>query len=162
MPWKFTVNTIRITALCIVCFTWNKNNHLEIMHSLAYCRIFLKANMDWFSNSLEKCEEVCWNVCTLMDKSIHTPVKRQYINALFEMAVYQRRRVATILNFLSFSSIDIKGFSFNFGRKRETTIINFLSFISFDIKGFTFKIFTGFKMAELESYTSTFFLYFIT
>ena len=56
------------------------------------------------------------------------------------MAVNQRRRVATILNFLSFISIDIKGFSFNFGRK----------------------IFTGFEMAELESYTSTFFLYFIT
>ena len=41
---------------------------------------------------------------------------------------------------MSFISIDIKGFSFNFGRK----------------------IFTGFEMAELESYTSTFFLYFIT
>ena len=35
-------------------------------------------------------------------------------------------------------SIDIKGFSFNFGQK----------------------ILTGFEMAELESYTSTFFLYF--
>ena len=75
-----------------------------------------------------------------MDKSIHTPVKRQYINALFEMAVYHRRRVATILNFLSFISIDIKGLSFNFGRK----------------------IFTGFEMTELESYTSTFFYYFTT
>ena len=42
------------------------------------------------------------NHATVMDKSIHTPVKRQYINALFEMAVNQRRRVATILNFLSF------------------------------------------------------------
>ena len=52
-----------------------------------------------------------------MDKCIHTPSKRQYINALFEMAVYQRRRVATILNFLSFIDIDIKKFSFNFGRK---------------------------------------------
>ena len=75
-----------------------------------------------------------------MDKSIHTPVKRQYINALFEMAANQRRRVATILNFLSFIDFDIKGFSFNFGRKT----------------------FTGFEMAELENYTSTFFLYFIT
>ena len=56
------------------------------------------------------------------------------------MAIYQRRRVATILNFLSFISIDIKGFPFDFGRK----------------------IITGFEMAELESYTSTFFLYFIT
>ena len=68
-------------------------------------------------------------MCTVMDKSIHTPVKRQYINALFEMAVYHRRRVATILNFLSFISIDIKGLSINFGRK----------------------IFAGFDMAELES-----------
>ena len=75
-----------------------------------------------------------------MDKSIHILVKRQYIHALFEMAGYQRRRVATIINFLSFISIDIKGFLFNFGRK----------------------IFTGFEMAELESYTSTFILYFIT
>ena len=64
-----------------------------------------------------------------MDRSIHNPVKRQYINALFEMAVYHRRRIATILNYLSFISIDIKGFSFNFGRK----------------------ISTGFEMAELES-----------
>ena len=48
---------------------------------------------------------------------IHTPVKRQYINSLFEMAVYHRRRVPTILNFLLFISINIKGFSFNFGRK---------------------------------------------
>ena len=75
-----------------------------------------------------------------MDKCIHTPVKRQYINALFEISVYQRRKVAIILNFLSFISIDIKGFSFNFGRK----------------------IFTGFKMADLESYTSIFFHYFTT
>ena len=66
---------------------------------------------------------------TVMDKSIQTPVKRQYIDALFEMAVNQRRRVATTLNFLSFINIDIKGFSFNFGRI----------------------IFTGFEMAELES-----------
>ena len=70
-----------------------------------------------------------------MDNCIHTPVKRQYINALFEMAVYHRKRVATIFNFLSFISIDIKGFPFNFGRK----------------------IFTGFEMSDLESYTSTFF-----
>ena len=75
-----------------------------------------------------------------MDKSIHTPVKRQYINALFEMAINQRRRVAAILNFLSFIDIDIKGFSFNLGRK----------------------IFTGFDMAELESYASKFLPYFIT
>ena len=73
-----------------------------------------------------------------MDKSIHTPVKRQYINALFEMAVYHRKWVETIIKFLSFISIDIKGFPFNFGRK----------------------IFTGFEMTDLESYTSTFFHYF--
>ena len=70
-----------------------------------------------------------------MDKCIDTPVKRQYINALFEMAVYCRRRVATILNFLSFINISIKGFSFNIGRK----------------------IFTGFEMAELESWSISFF-----
>ena len=64
-----------------------------------------------------------------MDKSIHTPVKRQYVNALFEMAVYDSRRVATLINFWSSISIDVKGFSFNFGRK----------------------IFTSFKMPELES-----------
>ena len=80
------------------------------------------------------------NQNTVMDKSIHTLVKRQYINALFEMAVYHRNRGATIINFLSFISIDIKGFSFNFGQK----------------------LLTGFEMAELERYTSTFFLYFIT
>ena len=45
------------------------------------------------------------------------------------MAVYQKRRVATIINFLSFIIIDIKGFPFNFGGK----------------------IFTGFEMTELES-----------
>ena len=60
-----------------------------------------------------------------MDKSIHTPVKRQY--AQFEMAVCHRRRVATTLNFLSFISIIMKAFLFNFGRK----------------------IFTDFEMAEL-------------
>ena len=70
-----------------------------------------------------------------MDKCIHTPVKRQYINALFEMAVYHIRRVATILNFLSFISIDIKGLSFNLGRK----------------------IFNGFEMAELEIWSISFF-----
>ena len=66
---------------------------------------------------------------TVICRCINTPVKRQYINALFEMAVYHRKRVATIINFLSFISIDIKGFSFNFGRK----------------------IFTAFEMTELES-----------
>ena len=70
-----------------------------------------------------------------MDKSIHTLVKRQYINALFEVAINQRRRIATILNFLSFINIDIKGFSFNFGRK----------------------IFPGFEMVELESWSIFFF-----
>ena len=68
-----------------------------------------------------------------MENYPNTPIKRQYINALFEIAVYYRRRVETILNFLSFISIDIKGFSFKI-----------------------------FAMAELESYTFTFFLYFIT
>ena len=33
------------------------------------------------------------------------------------MTVYHRKRVATIINFLSFISIDIKGFPLNFGRK---------------------------------------------
>ena len=51
------------------------------------------------------------------------------------MAVNKRRRVATILNFLSFINIDIKGLSFNFGRK----------------------IFTDFEMAELESWSISFF-----
>ena len=77
---------------------------------------------------------------TVICRCINTPVKRQYINALFEMAVYHRKRVATIVNFLSFISIDIKGFPFNFHRK----------------------IFTGFEMADLESYTSIFFHYFTT
>ena len=62
-----------------------------------------------------------------MDNYIHTPVKRQYINALFEMAVDHRKKVTTIVNFLSFINIDIKGFPFDFGRK----------------------IFTGFEMTEL-------------
>ena len=74
---------------------------------------------------------------TVICKCINTPVKRQYINAHFEMAVYHRKRVATIINCLSFISIDMKGFPLNFGRK----------------------IFTGFEMTELESYTSTFFHY---
>ena len=64
-----------------------------------------------------------------MDKSIHTPVKRQYVNALFEMAVYDSRRVATLINFWSFINIDIKSFSFHFGMN----------------------IFTSFEMPELES-----------
>ena len=62
------------------------------------------------------------------------------INALFEMAVHHRKRVATIFNSLSFISIDIKGFPFNFVRK----------------------IFTDFEMADLESYTSIFFHYLTT
>ena len=70
---------------------------------------------------------------TVICKCINTPVKRQYINALFEMAVYHRKRLATIIDFLSFISIDIKGFPFNFGRK----------------------IFTGFEMTELESFPLT-------
>ena len=60
---------------------------------------------------------------------IHTPVKTQSIIALFEITVYDRRRVATLINFWLSISIDVKGFSFNFGRK----------------------IFTSFKMPELES-----------
>ena len=70
-----------------------------------------------------------------MCKCINTPIKRQYINAHFEMAIYHRKRVATIINFLSFISIDIKGFPFNFGRK----------------------IFTGFEMTELQSWSISFF-----
>ena len=45
------------------------------------------------------------------------------------MAVYHRKRVATFINFLSFISIDVEWFPFNFGRK----------------------IFIGFEMTELES-----------
>ena len=56
-------------------------------------------------------------------------MKKIIYKTLFEMAVYNRRRVATLINFLSTTSIDVKEFSFNFGRK----------------------IFTGFEMAELES-----------
>ena len=61
--------------------------------------------------SRDKCPGRNAHICTytVMDKSIHTPVKRQYINAHFEMAVYHKKRVATILNFLSFIIIDIKG-----------------------------------------------------
>ena len=73
-------------------------------------------------------DKIVPNKCTQMDKSIHIPVKRQYINAHIEMAVCHRKRVATIINFLSFIIIDIKGFPFNFGRK----------------------IFTAFEMTELE------------
>ena len=45
------------------------------------------------------------------------------------MAVYHRKKVAAIINFLSFISIDIEEFPFNFGRK----------------------IFNGSEMTELES-----------
>ena len=69
------------------------------------------------------------NLSTPICKFINTQVKRQYINALFEMAVYHRKRVATIINFLSFISVDIKVFTLNFGKK----------------------IFTGFGMSDLES-----------
>ena len=57
-----------------------------------------------------------------MDNCIHTPVKRQYINAFFETVVNQRKRVATIFNFLSSISIDIKWLSFNLGRKIFTAL----------------------------------------
>jgi len=77
---------------------------------------------------------------TVICRCINTPVKRQYINAFFELAIYYRKRVAIITNFLSLIIIDIKGFQFNFGRK----------------------IFTGFEMTDLESYTSTFLHYFTT
>ena len=46
------------------------------------------------------------------------------------MAVYDRRRLAASINFLSRISIDAQGFSLNFGRK----------------------IFTGFEMLDLENY----------
>jgi len=46
-----------------------------------------------------------------------------------------QKRVATIINFLSFISIDIKGLPFNFGRK----------------------VSTGFEMTELESWSISFF-----
>ena len=62
-------------------------------------------------------------LCTLICSCINTPVKRQYVNAHFEMVVYHRKRVATIINFLSFISTDIKGFPFNFGRKIFTAMI---------------------------------------
>ena len=51
------------------------------------------------------------------------------------MAVYHRKRVATIINFSSFISIDIKGFTFSVGRK----------------------IFTGLEMIELQSWSISFF-----
>ena len=57
---------------------------------------------------------ICW--------CINTPVKRQYINALFEMAVCHRKRLATIINFLSFISIDIQGFPFDFGKKSSLAL----------------------------------------
>jgi len=72
---------------------------------------------------------------TVICRCINTPVKRQYINAFFETAVYHRKRVATIINFLSFVSIDMKGSAFDFGRK----------------------IFIGFEMTELESWSISFF-----
>ena len=85
-----------------------------------------------------------------------------------------KKRVATSINFLSFISIDIKGFPFDFGgkiftafemtvchKRRVETTLNFLSFISIIMKGFSFnfgiKIFTGFEMAELESWSISFF-----
>ena len=76
----------------------------------------------------------------MMDNCICIPVKRNYKKALFEMAVYDRRSVATPINFWSLISIDVKGFLSNVGRK----------------------VFTGFEMLDLESYTSKFFHYFIT
>ena len=82
----------------------------------------------------------CTVLHTVMDKCIHTSVKRHYINILLEMAVYRSKRVATIINFLTLFFIDIKRFSFNLSKK----------------------IFTGFEISNLESYTSTFFHYFVT
>ena len=55
--------------------------------------------------------------CTLICICIHTPVKRQYINTFFETTKNDRKRVATDFNFLSFIYIDVKGFSFKFGKK---------------------------------------------
>ena len=52
-----------------------------------------------------------------MDKSIHTSVKRQYINAIFETTKNDRKRVATDINILSFIYIDVKAFSFKFGKR---------------------------------------------
>ena len=68
-------------------------------------------------------------LCTLICKCINTPVKRQYVNAYFEMAIFTEKGSNSIINFLSFICIDIKGFPFNFGTK----------------------IFIGFEMTELES-----------
>ena len=78
--------------------------------------------------------------CTVICRCINTPVKRQYINAIFEVTWNNRKRVATDFNFLSFIYIEVKGFSSKFGKR----------------------IFTGFEMPDHESYTSTFFQYFTT
>ena len=66
---------------------------------------------------------------------IHTPVKRQYINTIFETTKNDRKRVATDFNFLSFIYIDVKGFSFKFCQK----------------------VFTGLEMLELGSWSIYFF-----
>ena len=60
---------------------------------------------------------------------MNTPVKRQYINVIFEATGNDTKKVATDFSFLSFTYIDVKGFSFKFGQK----------------------IFTGLEMLELES-----------
>ena len=67
---------------------------------------------------------------------IHTPVKRQYMNAIFEMTWNDRKWEATDFNFLSFIYIDFKGFSFKFDQK----------------------IFAGLEMLELESWSISFFV----
>ena len=77
---------------------------------------------------------------TLICICIHTPVKRHYINTIFETTKNDRKRVATDSNFLSFIYIDVKGFSLTLGKRK----------------------FTGSEMPDHESYTSTFFQYFTT
>jgi len=71
---------------------------------------------------------------TLICICIRVPVGRQYMDAIFEMTKNDRKRVATDFDSLTFICIGVKGFSLEFGKK----------------------VFTGFKMPDNQSYTSTF------
>jgi len=73
---------------------------------------------------------------TVICRCINTPVKRQYINAIFEVTLNHRKRVVTDFNFLSFIHNDVKGISFKFGQK----------------------IFTGLEMLQLEIWSISFFV----
>jgi len=71
---------------------------------------------------------------TQICKCIGAPVKGQCMGAHFVVAVCHRGRVAAIINLLSFIGIGVRGFPNNLG-----------------------KIFTGFAMKELESWSISFF-----